>query len=40
VLVVRADRAAVTIVEKPLLGNALQDKIREVIGAEARPRLN
>jgi two-component system, LuxR family, response regulator FixJ len=39
-LVVRADRAGVPIIEKPLLGNALQDKIREVVGAAARPRLN
>jgi two-component system response regulator FixJ len=40
VLVLRADRAGVPIVEKPLLGNALQDKIREIIGAEMPPRLN
>jgi FixJ family two-component response regulator len=40
VLVVRADSAGVPIIEKPLLGNALQDKIREVTGAEVRPRLN
>jgi FixJ family two-component response regulator len=40
VLVVRADRAGVPIIEKPLLGNALQDKIREMIWSETRPRLN
>jgi two-component system response regulator FixJ len=40
VLVVRADRAGVPIIEKPLLGNALQDKIREITGAEARPTVN
>ena len=39
-VVVRADRAGVPIVEKPLLGNALQDKIREVLGAAPPPRLN
>ena len=39
-LVVGADRAGVPIIEKPLLGNALQDKIRELTGAETRPRLN
>jgi FixJ family two-component response regulator len=39
-LVVRADRAGVPIIEKPLLGNALQDKIREITGADAQSRLN
>jgi two-component system response regulator FixJ len=31
-LVARADEAGVPIVEKPLLGNALLDKIRELVG--------
>ncbi len=35
-----ADKAGVPIVEKPLLGNALPDKIRELIGAQAPSRLN
>ena len=39
-LVVRADQAGVPIVEKPLLGNTLIDKIYELIGSELRPRLN
>ena len=39
-LVVSADRVGVPIIEKPLLGNALQDKIRELTGAEVRPRPN
>jgi two-component system response regulator FixJ len=39
-LIVRAEGAGVPIVEKPLLGNALQEKIRELIGPEPRPRLN
>jgi FixJ family two-component response regulator len=39
-LVVRAEGAGVPIVEKPLLGNALQEKIRELIGPEPRERLN
>jgi two-component system, LuxR family, response regulator FixJ len=37
-LLVRADRAGVPIVEKPLLGNALLDKIHELIAPESRPR--
>ena len=36
-VVARADRAGVPIVEKPLLGNALQDMIREVIGSGMQP---
>lgn len=39
-LVVRAQGAGVPIVEKPLLGNALQEKIRELIAPELRPRLS
>jgi two-component system, LuxR family, response regulator FixJ len=39
-LVVRADKAGVPIVEKPLLGNALLDKIRELIAPASRPRLS
>jgi FixJ family two-component response regulator len=37
-LLVRAGHAGVPIVEKPLLGNALIDKIRELIAPESRPR--
>jgi FixJ family two-component response regulator len=36
----RAARAGVPIVEKPLLGNALPDKIREVIGQASHSKLN
>ena len=39
-LIARADRAGVPIVEKPLLGNALHEKIRDLIGPEPRSRLN
>jgi two-component system, LuxR family, response regulator FixJ len=39
-LIVGADRAGVPIVEKPLLGNALLDKIRELIAPEPRSRLS
>jgi len=39
-VLVRAGKAGVPIVEKPLLGNALLDKIRELIGTEMRPTLN
>lgn len=35
-LLERAQKADVPIVEKPLLGNALLDKIRDVIGGEIR----
>jgi two-component system, LuxR family, response regulator FixJ len=37
-LVVAADKAGVPIVEKPLFGNALPDKIRELIGAPTPSR--
>jgi two-component system response regulator FixJ len=36
-LVARADKAGVPIVEKPLLGKALLDKIRELVGVKMRP---
>ena len=36
VLVARADEAGVPIVEKPLLGNALLEKIRDMVGAYPR----
>ena len=36
----RAERAGVPIIEKPLLGNALSDKIREVIDSTPQSRLN
>jgi FixJ family two-component response regulator len=39
-LAVRARQAGVPIVEKPLLGNALIDMIRELTGAERPPRPN
>ncbi len=39
-VIVGADKAGVPIIEKPLLGNALLNKIRELIEAEMRPRLN
>jgi two-component system, LuxR family, response regulator FixJ len=32
VLIARADEAGVSIVEKPLLGNALLDKIHDIVG--------
>jgi two-component system response regulator FixJ len=32
VLIARADEAGVSIVEKPLLGNALLDRIRDMVG--------
>src|SRR5262249_22618971 len=37
---VRADNAGVPIIEKPLLGNALLDKIRELIGSQTWPKLS
>jgi two-component system response regulator FixJ len=39
-LVARADRARVRIVEKPLLGNTLLDRIYEAITPEAPPTVN
>jgi two-component system, LuxR family, response regulator FixJ len=37
VLIARANKAGVPIVEKPLLGNALLEKIRDVAGPNTRP---
>jgi hypothetical protein len=39
-LLVRAERAGVPIIEKPLLGNALLDKIHELIAPDPRTRLS
>jgi two-component system, LuxR family, response regulator FixJ len=39
-LILRADKAGVPIVEKPLLGNALIDKICELIDSPLRQRLS
>jgi FixJ family two-component response regulator len=39
-LVARADRARVDIVEKPLLGNTLLDRIYEAIAPKAPPTVN
>src|SRR5262249_24788419 len=39
-VIVGADNAGVPIVEKPLFGNALLDKIRELIESQLRPRLS
>jgi FixJ family two-component response regulator len=39
-LVARADRVRVHIVEKPLLGNTLLDRIYEAIAPEAPPMVN
>ncbi len=39
-LAARADKAAVPIVEKPLLGNALLDRIRDLVPPETRPSLS
>jgi FixJ family two-component response regulator len=39
-LVARADRASVRIVEKPLLGNTLLDRIYEAIAPKAPPTVN
>ncbi len=39
-LAARADKAAVPIVEKPLLGNALLDRIRDLVPSETRPSLS
>ena len=36
-LVARAETAGVPIVEKPLLGNALMDKVREAVGPRPLP---
>jgi two-component system, LuxR family, response regulator FixJ len=39
-LIARADKAEVPIVEKPLLGNALLDRIRDLVGREPQTRLH
>jgi FixJ family two-component response regulator len=39
-LVARADQASVRIVEKPLLGNTLLDRIYEAIAPKAPPTVN
>jgi two-component system, LuxR family, response regulator FixJ len=36
VLIARADQAGVPIVEKPLLGNVLLEKIRDMVGSSSR----
>jgi two-component system response regulator FixJ len=36
VLIARADQAGVPIVEKPLLGNVLLEKIRDMVGSSTR----
>jgi hypothetical protein len=36
-LVARAETAGVPIVEKPLLGNTLMDKVREAVGQHPLP---
>lgn len=40
VLIARAGEAGVTIVEKPLLGNALLEKIHDMVGPHTRPILS
>ena len=39
-LVARAETAGVSIVEKPLLGNALLDRIREAVGLQPLPNTS
>jgi FixJ family two-component response regulator len=39
-VVARADRASVYIVEKPLLGNTLLDRIHEAVAPKAPPTVN
>ncbi len=39
-LIARANRAGVPIVEKPLLGNTLLDKIQEAIASRGPPAVN